>query len=380
MAQAYTAACTFLAHLVACRSCSSDLKAADCSNRTLIDYAQQELTRWGYSCHMVEVLPGKWNLYADLRPDLPVGLLLSGHSDTVPPDSAGWRSDPFCLTTRDGSLYGLGACDMKGALACFMALAQEIAVRKSKLRQSLTLLFTCEEETSMAGAWQAVSLVRPSALCIIGEPTSLTPVIAHKGYAARTLTIKGRSAHSSNPRAGRNAITGLKLALDCLDKVAARLASELDPGYSVPYATLNYGLVSGGQCINQICAQVDLSFDLRPLHYGTQEDLNAMLQAALAPVRQAGFEFALTVPYVDVPALEQDISPLLQDFVKLCPQKPCKVNYCTEGSILKACAQAVVVCGPGSIDKAHQIDECVPQSDLRAYVKLLQDVSLQVLF
>ncbi len=375
--------CTFLARLVACRSCSSDLKTEDNSNRELIEYASALLQSWGYRCTLDEIQADKWNLYADLDPTLPVGLLLSGHSDTVPAEISKWQHDPFKLSADEDRLYGLGACDMKGALACFLTTAQTVAriAQSKELKRSLSLLFTCEEETSMAGARAfAGSSARFAPLCIIGEPTSLVPVVGHKGYAARSLTLSGHSGHSSNPQAGLNALSGLADAILALERLAQCWQSQRDEAYSVPYATLNLGMVAGGSCINQICAQAKLDFEMRPLARCSENELNHIILQALAPVAARGFRLDLTVPYADIPALKQNSGAGVTLLTALSGRTPIKVNYCTEGSLLLAQASEVVIIGPGDIAKAHQPDEYVGKKELAAYSALLDALCARMLF
>lgn len=378
MKASFADCCLYLQKLVAFDSRSSDLPAEDRSNADLIAWAADLLQSWGFAVRRSEVTPGKYNLFASLRPELPRGLLLSGHSDTVPAQSSAWSTDPLTLTRKDGALYGLGACDMKGALAVFLATAAAWSHKKDQLKASLNLLFTCDEETSMSGA---AAFARSEAgqekfpLTVIGEPSSLTPIIGHKGYAARTLRISGRSGHSSNPKAGLNAIHAAAQAVQILQHFAAELEQEQDPAFSVPCTTLNIGMIKGGSCINQICAQAEISFELRPIRPFDSAALDAGLLQLLSPLKEQGLGLELTTPYPDIACFYQDAAEISALTEKLCGRPACKVNYCTEASLLQAVSRSVVVLGAGSIDCAHQPDEHVSLSELEQSLKIVQQLT-----
>lgn len=372
--------CLYLQQLVAFDSKSSDLPEEDRSNADLTAWAAELLQGWGFEISRTEVTPGKYNLFASLRPDLPRGLLLSGHTDTVPARSCDWSSDPLVLTQREGKLYGLGACDMKGALAVFLATAEAWSKRAGQLTSSLNLLFTCDEETSMSGASAFAGSACASGqdkfqLTVIGEPTSLTPVIGHKGYAARTLRLSGRSGHSSNPAAGLNAIHGAAQAVQLLLQLAAELQLKQDPAFSVPYTTLNIGMIKGGSCLNQICAQAEVAFELRPIRPVASADLDAQLLQLFAPLKAQGFELELLTPYPDIACFHQDAAEISALTARLCGRPACKVNYCTEAGLLQAVSRSVVVLGAGSIDCAHQPDEHVSLSELASSLDIVQKLT-----
>ncbi|MBO8414930.1 MAG: acetylornithine deacetylase [Proteobacteria bacterium] len=372
--------CTnFLQRLVGFDSKSSDLKSEDCSNYALIEWAQQELQQLGFCCQLQEVKAGKYNLWARLRPDLGTGLLLSGHSDTVPAKVEQWSTDPLELIEKDGRLYALGACDMKGALASFMAAAKAFAPLKEQLIRSLDLLFTCDEETSMCGAeyfsrYYAEHKFPKAELCIIGEPTLLCPVVGHKGYCARTITISGKSAHSSNPDLGLNAILALPAAISLLQALCDELKCSQDQRFSVPYSTLNIGLISGGSCINQVCSEVRLSLDMRPIRPSPAGKIDYNLDKLLQPLLRKGYGYKIETPYPDIECFYQntkDQAAFEAYLEKVSGESCCKENYCTEASLLQHCARHLTVFGPGSISQAHQPDEYVEISQLELYLKQL---------
>src|SRR5690606_37299728 len=217
----------------------------------------------------IEVLPipgqpHKANLIATLGRGAG-GLVLAGHTDTVPCDPDRWASDPFSLTERDGRLYGLGATDMKG----FFPVALEAARRfdQSKLQQPLIILATADEESSMDGARLLAELGRPKArYAVVGEPTGMKPVRMHKGIMMERVRVQGLAGHSSNPALGNNALEAMHLVIADLLAFRSELQNRYrNPGFAVPVPTLNLGHIHGGDNPNRICGHCELQFDLRPL-------------------------------------------------------------------------------------------------------------------
>ncbi|MBR9813959.1 M20/M25/M40 family metallo-hydrolase [bacterium] len=217
-----------IAALVAQRSISSADPKLDTSNRGVCEQLAGWLQPLGFDCKMLPVpvagAPDKVNLLARLGPrnGQSAGLVLAGHADTVPFDADGWHSDPFKVQSKDDALFGLGVCDMKG----FLALAAEVAAeyRTTKLTAPLTLLATANEETGMEGARAlAESGALRGGCAVIGEPTNLQPVHAHKGILMEAITLHGSAGHSSNPALGANTIYALPLGLKAMRALKARI-------------------------------------------------------------------------------------------------------------------------------------------------------------
>lgn len=383
-----TATCLeLLTRLISFDTASSDLPSQDKSNAALISFAEDYLQHLGFHTQVQQVAEGKLNLWARLRPELPAGLLLSGHTDTVPADPKRWSKPVLELKAEGDKIYGLGSADMKGALACYLCAAADFAAHKDRLQRDVCLLFTCEEETSMAGATafrrkfleEGLSQAR---LCLIGEPTSLHPVLAHKGYMAREIVLQGHSAHSSNPDAGRNAIYALSQAVQALQQLQEQFRQEQDKDFSVPYTTLNAGMVKGGDCINQVCSRVSLFIDVRPLRPLSSQELDKLLQERLSFLQEQGFEVKIITPYPDIacffkeesadPAQAELLQGDLQLLLEQSGQSPLKVNYCTEASLLQDACQQCVIIGPGSIAQAHQPDEFTSRKELERYTDMVK--------
>ena len=360
--------------LVATPSISSVSPEWDQSNEPVIALLADWLKSLDFQveCTAVPDMPGKYNLIAT-RGQGPGGLVLSGHTDTVPFDDKRWKSDPFRLSERDDRWYGLGTCDMKG----FFPLALEAAwqSRDVELREPLIILATADEESAMGGARALVEAGQPRArYAVIGEPTELRPVRMHKGIMMERLVLRGRSGHSSDPSLGRNALEGMHAAMT---EVLA-LRNELQhryrhPGFRVEYPTLNLGHIHGGDNPNRICPDCELHFDLRPLPGMGLEELRQMLRERVYPIAQAQeLECRLEPLFDGVPAFEQAAdSHLVSLCEKMTGHRAQAVAFATEAPFLQQLGMETLVLGPGSIDQAHQPDEYLALSQVQPMVDVL---------
>ncbi|MEE3169519.1 MAG: acetylornithine deacetylase, partial [Pseudomonadota bacterium] len=276
-----------LARLISLPSISSASAEWDHSNEPVVRTLAEWLEALGFAVEILEVpgMPGKFNLIATLGSG-PGGLVLSGHTDTVPFDDKRWQSDPFTLTERDNRWYGLGTCDMKG----FFPLAIEAARAfvDQPLKQPLIILATADEESSMNGARALAEAGKPRArYAVIGEPTSLKPVRMHKGIMMERLKFEGQSGHSSNPALGRNAMEGMHEAMTELLALRASWQEKYqNANFEVQVPTLNLGCIHGGDNPNRICAQCELHFDLRPLPGMNMETLRQAILSKVQPVAE----------------------------------------------------------------------------------------------
>ncbi|MFP3977079.1 MULTISPECIES: acetylornithine deacetylase [Marinobacter] len=369
-----------LTTLVSLPSISSASAEWDHSNEPVVRRLGEWLEALGFAVELLAVpdTPGKYNLIATLGSGSG-GLVLAGHTDTVPFDDQRWQSDPFTLTERDNRWYGLGTCDMKG----FFPLAIEAAkaFTAADLKQPLIILATADEETSMNGARALAEAGKPKArYAVIGEPTSLRPVRMHKGIMMERLTFEGQSGHSSDPSLGRNALEGMHEALGEL--LALRTdwqAQYRNPNFEVQVPTLNLGCIHGGDNPNRICARCELHFDLRPLPGMSMENLRQDILHRLRPMaerRELTMEFE---PLFDgVPPFE---TPADAALVKACEaltgHTAHAVAFATEAPWLQKLGMETLVLGPGSIDQAHQPDEFIEMSQLEPTVKILQGLIRQ---
>lgn len=360
--------------LIGIPSVSSADPALDMSNRAVLERLADMLQAAGFRVEWLAVAgqEGKFNLVATLG-DGPGGLVLSGHSDTVPYDEHAWSSDPFTLTERDGRLYGLGTADMKSFFALILAAVAEHSARDLKRR--LIVVATADEETGMSGA-RALAESGPDLadVVLIGEPTSLRPVRVHKGIIAERIVLEGRSGHSSNPALGVSALDGMRAVLNELaalrEDLAARHRSD---AFEVPYPTLNFGRIQGGDNPNRICAECTLDIDCRFLPGMSLDEMrNGIRERVRRSVGGSGLTVRVEPLFHGIDAMN---TPADSDFVRaverLTGQEAGAVAFATEAPIFAAAGCEVVVAGPGSIDQAHQPDEYLELAAIPPAVDLL---------
>lgn len=360
--------------LIGTPSVSSTQPDFDLSNEKIIHLIANWLDPLGFTIDIspIDGKPGKFNLIAS-RGSGSGGLLLAGHSDTVPFDDHLWQADPFTLTERGDRWYGLGACDMKS----FFALAIEAALPllDGDLARPLTIMATADEESSMSGAKALTKNSLPMAdYAVIGEPTDLKPVIRHKGIWMMNLRIEGRSGHSSNPELGNNAIEGMHHALSLLMQYRSEFAEKYsDSNFGVAYPTMNFGCIHGGDNPNRICDHAELSFDFRNPPSMDMTDFCASLESRLARELD-GFNCHLQLLHDPVPAFENADSDIAGYVESLTDSSPQSVAFGTEAPYLKALHLDTVVVGPGSIDQAHQPNEYLSLSQIDPAVNLLRSL------
>lgn len=345
--------------LITMPTISSIVSIEDQSNQKLIELLASWLNSLGFKTDIIAVEGSrhKFNLLATYG-EGEGGLLLAGHTDTVPFDEGRWTFDPFKLTEKDGKLYGLGTADMKGFFAFVVDAVSQLDL--SKLTKPLRILATADEETTMLGARTFIqhTHIRPDC-AIIGEPTSLKPIRAHKGHIGEALRIMGKSGHSSDPSKGINAIELMHEATGYLMQMRNELREKYHhSAFEIPYPTMNFGAISGGDAVNRICACCELHFDIRPLPNLRLEDLNEMLQEKLAPMFEKwGDRISLTALHEPIPGYECEHSAQVVQVVEQLLGEQCEVvNYCTEAPFIQQICPTLVL-GPGSIDQAHQPDE-----------------------
>lgn len=350
--------------LVSLPSVSSTEACWDQSNEAVIDQLANWLLPLGFDCNKqaIDGLTGKFNLIATLRgPHCAEsgGLLLSGHADTVPFDENAWTHDPFAAQRVDDRVYGLGTADMKSFLAISSKVASSIDPKK--LKHPLTILATANEESGMEGARALTRTeVGHAAAAIIGEPTSLQAVSAHKGVLMESIHVQGKAGHSSNPNLGINAIEGMNQVLNALFEFRDQIAQQqVDTRFSVPSTTLNAGCICGGDNPNRIPAHSLLKIDLRVLpgmdNAAVREQLRFHLDSALAG---SPYGLSYDVLFDGIPPFEsQHDSALLKFVCAESQQEAVAVDFGTEGPFLKDLGLDTIVMGPGNIAQAHQPDE-----------------------
>lgn len=345
--------------LIATPSISATEESLDQSNDALINQLGEWFSALGFNVE-IQPVPGtrrKFNMLASAGQGAG-GLLLAGHTDTVPFDDGRWTRDPFTLTEHDNKLYGLGTADMKGFFAFILDALRDVDI--ATLKKPLYILATADEETSMAGAryFAESTALRPDC-AIIGEPTSLQPVRAHKGHLSHAIRVLGQSGHSSDPARGVNAIELMHDAIGHIIKLRDDLKARYrNAAFAVPYPTLNLGAIHGGDASNRICACCELHLDIRPLPGMTLDDLHGLLNEALTPVSER-WPGRLTVSELHPPIPGYECPPdhqLVQVVEALLGIEAEVVNYCTEAPYIQSVCPTLVL-GPGSINQAHQPDE-----------------------
>jgi acetylornithine deacetylase len=362
--------------LIATPSVSSVRPELDMGNRDVIDRLAGWLADEGFAVELMEVEGHgggpKANLIAT-RGRGPGGLVLAGHTDTVPFDDGKWSSDPFRATERDGKLYGLGTSDMKS----FLAIAIEAARRTRDLprERPLTILATADEECGMSGARALVEAGRPSAGCaVIGEPTGMRPVRMHKGVSMEFLRLVGRSGHSSDPALGASALEGMRRAMNAMVAVREELAKthrrdDLRP----PITTMNLGNIHGGDNPNRICAHCELQFDLRVLPGMDDAIVRREVHRAVADaIAGMGLEMEAGPLHEPVPPFETPATAaIVRASEALTGHAAGAVSFGTEAPFLAALGIDTVVLGPGDIDVAHQPDEFLPLDRVEPCIDVL---------
>jgi acetylornithine deacetylase len=359
-----------LEHLVGFPTVSCD------SNLPLIDYVREFLWTRGIESKLYPDSTGrKANLYATIGPVASGGVLLSGHTDVVPVEGQVWSTDPFRLQERGGRLFGRGAADMKGFIACALNAADRAARRS--LRNPLQLAFSYDEEVGCLGVRSLVADMAAwpelPKFCIVGEPTLLSVAVGHKGKAALKATCHGRAAHSACPDRGVNAIY---MASDLIESVRRRQTEIVksggqDSAYDVPYTTLHVGVIRGGTVLNIVPPLCEVELEIRNI---AQENPAALVEAiradadaiaaALHGDANTRIEIELTHEY---PGLDTRGDSAVVEFVAALTgsREQIKVGFGSEAGLFSGrLGIPTVVCGPGSIDQAHKPDEFVSVDQL----------------
>lgn len=355
-----------LAHLVGLES------VVGRPNAPIIGFLRDWLTAQGARVH---VLPGpegdRSNLFATIGPGERPGYVLSGHLDVVPASEPGWQADPFTLRQDGERLIGRGACDMKGFVAAAVAMVPELA--DMDLRAPIHLALSYDEEAGCRGVPHLLAalpgLCAPPLGAIIGEPSNLTPVLAHKGKAAIRLAARGVAGHSSRPDLGVNAVHALVPVLAAAVAQAQALESgPQDARFAPPHSTLQIGTLSGGQAINIIPEFAEASIEARAI---AGVDPASLLAPVIETAKAAGVAVETLSHY---PALALDPGHPLADLIaRLSGQAPLgAVSYGTEAGLFQASGIPAVICGPGDISRAHRPEEYLTRTELRATCALIR--------
>jgi acetylornithine deacetylase len=347
------------------------------SNTEIISYLERRCEAAGFTCKKFPYIDGagveKLNLVAqssDSAADATVELALVGHTDTVPFHPA-WI-EALRLTEKDGKLLGRGACDTKAFISAALQAIEDIDL--STLRKPLALVFTADEEVGCIGA-KRLAQARPfkARYAIVGEPTSLQPMRAGKGYCVAEITVRGREAHSAYPQIGASAIFRAARLIGRIEQIAEELKQDERAGFDPPYTTMNVGLIEGGTAKNIIAGECRLTLEWRTIPgQETAYALNLVRQAA-ADLQKQDLDFACEI---DAARADESFetradSPLVQFLEKSSGKQPGTVAFGTEAPSMIALGAEAVVFGPGDIRVAHRTGEFVPVDQLNRCVEIL---------
>lgn len=347
------------------------------SNLALIEFVEAYLAEHGISARRIPKDGSRVNLYATIGPTDVAGVMLAGHTDVVPVTGQGWSSDPFTVVERDERLYGRGTTDMKGFLASVLAAVPAFATRD--LHMPVHIALTYDEEIGCVGvrdllAEMACMPVRPR-WGIVGEPTSMQPVTAHKGKVAFRVQVTGKACHSRNPDAGANAIDAATQIIGFIRNLAdeQRHEGSRDEGYDYPGSSLHVGRIEGGTALNIVPSECSFEFEIRHLPEDDVDALVARIQTyadtKITPALQAvdsacGVSFE---PLSNYPGLTTATEAEVVAETRALLDEPAvgKVSFGTEGGLFSRDAGVpCVVCGPGDMAQGHQPDEFVSLEQL----------------
>jgi acetylornithine deacetylase len=299
-----------------------------------------------------------------------VELILVGHTDTVPYDP-NW-TEALALTEREGKLFGRGACDTKAFIAAALTAVEDLDL--NNLRKPLALLFTADEEVGLIGA-KRFAVKRPLRVrfAIVGEPTSLQPMRAGKGYCLAEVTVKGRESHSAYPSLGTSAVFGAARLIARLEKIAEQLRSETHSDFDPSYTTLNVGVVHGGTAKNVVAGLCSFTLEWRPIPGQPPARLLDLLNVAIAEETAAdqNLVFAVDAARADQGFETSAHSKLVTLLERLTAKRAGTVAFGTEAAQMTELGAEAVVLGPGNIREAHRTGEFVPINELDQCVEIL---------
>jgi len=357
---------------------------SDRSNLALIDYAEALLSEVGARTVRVPDATGrKASLFASLGPEAGRGVALSGHTDVVPVEGQTWSSEPFVLCERGGRLHGRGAADMKGFIACALAAAPMFAA--AGLRRPIHFAFSHDEEVGCLGAPALIEAMAaalpPIEAVIVGEPTEMKVVSAHKGLHSFRVRITGRERHSSLVRDGVCAVTRAVPLLSLLLEEAAAMeaAAPADSAFDPPYGTLTIGKFVGGEAANILAGHATFDCLVRPAPWDDSDGIEARLRARAAAIetemRQIAPEACIEVERRSrAPALKPEPDGAAERLARALTGDNARrtVSYGAEAGQFQEAGFSTVICGPGSIAQAHQPDEYIEAEQLREGLRFMR--------
>lgn len=357
------------------------------SNLPLIDFVQDYLAGWGVPAVRVPSPDGtKAALFGTIGPANGGGVLLSGHTDVVPVAGQDWASDPYVLRVEGGRAYGRGSVDMKGFDALVLAAVPDFLA--AGLKRPIHILLSYDEETTMAGAANAIAhfgvdLPRPD-IVIVGEPTNLEVASAHKSVVTLVTEVHGREVHSATPNRGANAVMAAVEVAAEINRLADEMRRRGDPTgrFDPPYTTVHIGTIHGGTARNIVPKHCTISWEFRGIPGLDEAEIPRRIEVASQEIaatrlnRDVAAGRIETHVEVSIPGLEPDPgSPAETLAFRLAGRNSTiTVPYATEAGHFQRAGIPTVVCGPGTIDRAHQANEYITLDELadgEAFLKRL---------
>lgn len=344
------------------------------SNLALIDWVETFLAQRGVASRRVLNAEGsKANLYALVGPGVPGGVVLSGHTDVVPVDGQPWTSDPWVLAERAGKLYGRGVADMKTFLA--LALAHVDAAQAAQLKRPIILAFSYDEEVGCLGAPSMIRQIvdtvpRPEAV-IVGEPTSMKVVSAHKGVRSFIVEVTGREAHSSLPEAGVSAVMEALKLMSLVAEMGREAKSITHAHFAPSSPTMTIGKVEGGTAANILARRCEFVWDLRTVNAAEADAIEARFRTAAealdAEIKRRAPDGGVTIRRrSNTPGLSIDRESAAETLARALTgdNETRAVAYAAEAGLFQTAGVPAVICGPGSIEQAHQPDEWIERAQI----------------
>jgi acetylornithine deacetylase len=383
------------AHRDAALDLLSDLVSFDTvssnSNLPLIERVETYLDGLGIASVRVPNAAGdKSALFCTVGPAVDGGVVLSGHTDVVPVKGQSWTSDPFTLRRDGDKVFGRGACDMKGFDAICLAMLPMF--QKARLTKPIHLLLSYDEEIGCLGSLDAIArfgidLPRP-AVCIVGEPTEMAVIDAHKSISTYLTTVHGKEAHSSDPRRGASAIEAACALVAELYALQAELEREGDPSglFEPGFSTVHVGTIEGGNARNILAKSCSFGWEFRGLPGSDPKraitHFEAFADRVVRPrlVRHAKEARIETESDVEVPGLAADAGSPAETLAKKLTRsnRVGTVSFATEAGQFQKAGIPTVVCGPGSIAQAHQPDEFIALSEIDAGIAFLERLAREL--
>ncbi|MEO9777910.1 MAG: acetylornithine deacetylase [Sedimentitalea sp.] len=346
------------------------------SNEALMDFVANYLTAHNVPHVLLRGPEGdRLNLIATIGDATKPGYILSGHVDVVPASEPEWLADPFVMRRQDGRLIGRGTCDMKGYVAAVLAMVPQLAAMP--LSAPIHIALSYDEEAGCRGVPHMIAALpdhcAPPLGCIVGEPSGLVPVLAHKGKAALRLHAKGQPGHSSRPDLGRNAIHALLPVLNAATTQAEALATgPQDARFAPPYSSLQIGTITGGQAINIIPEDAQADIEARAIAGADPKTVLSPILDAVKAIRAEGedisAEWLSSYPALALSA-DDPLAAIAQEISGNAPMGA--VSYGTEAGLFQAAGIPAIICGPGDISRAHRPEEFLTEDELAGAAQMV---------